>query len=218
MDGFNTRPGNTRCAPSNLYVYQYVKPAQVRPYWSMAQQYVLNDDMFPTQGSEVHRASRSYPRRHGDQLDVSVDRLSVGRRGAAVGLRLHSRLDDVVDHRRQSMAAVSQRRAIPVLNVRDGTRYARRRGLLYRGVTTRRPSGKASAAICGTRSTRSKQCATDRNGRPTSSLRKRKFLPTSDATRCRRFHMSFPFPKLRSSRGLERHRPVVGCRRRQSHW
>jgi phospholipase C len=51
MDGFNTMPGDTHCVPSNLYVYQYVKPSQIQPYWSLAKQYVLNDHMFQTQGS-----------------------------------------------------------------------------------------------------------------------------------------------------------------------
>ena len=31
--------------------YQYVKPSQIKPYWSMAKQYVLADHMFPTQAS-----------------------------------------------------------------------------------------------------------------------------------------------------------------------
>jgi len=33
------------------YVYQYVDPAQVKSYWSLAQEYVLADHMFQTQGS-----------------------------------------------------------------------------------------------------------------------------------------------------------------------
>lgn len=33
------------------YVYQYVLPAQVAPYWDLAKQYVLSDHMFQTQGS-----------------------------------------------------------------------------------------------------------------------------------------------------------------------
>ncbi len=37
-----------RCATC---AYQYVNPAQVRPYWAMAQQYVLADNMFPTENS-----------------------------------------------------------------------------------------------------------------------------------------------------------------------
>ena len=33
------------------YVYQYVHPDQVTPYWDLAKQYVLSDHMFQTQGS-----------------------------------------------------------------------------------------------------------------------------------------------------------------------
>src|SRR5581483_9906951 len=33
------------------YVYQYVNPAQIRPYWDLAKQYVLSDRTFQTQGS-----------------------------------------------------------------------------------------------------------------------------------------------------------------------
>jgi phospholipase C len=33
------------------YVYQYVHPNQIRPYWDLAKQYVLSDHMFQTQGS-----------------------------------------------------------------------------------------------------------------------------------------------------------------------
>ena len=33
------------------YVYQYVNPAQIRPYWDLAHQYVLADHTFQTQGS-----------------------------------------------------------------------------------------------------------------------------------------------------------------------
>jgi phospholipase C len=33
------------------YVYRYVDPAQIQPYWSLAKRYVLADHMFQTQGS-----------------------------------------------------------------------------------------------------------------------------------------------------------------------
>ncbi|HEY1977526.1 MAG TPA: alkaline phosphatase family protein [Candidatus Baltobacteraceae bacterium] len=49
MDGFDTSAyfvGATGLAP-----YQYVDPAQIRPYWTLAQRYVLADRMFQTQGS-----------------------------------------------------------------------------------------------------------------------------------------------------------------------
>ncbi|HEY2476832.1 MAG TPA: alkaline phosphatase family protein, partial [Candidatus Cybelea sp.] len=37
--------------PPDKYVYQYVEPSQIRPYWDLAKQYVLADHMFQTQGS-----------------------------------------------------------------------------------------------------------------------------------------------------------------------
>jgi phospholipase C len=36
---------------SGRYVYQYVDPAQIEPYWALARQYVLSDHMFQTQGT-----------------------------------------------------------------------------------------------------------------------------------------------------------------------
>ncbi|MGA8532897.1 MAG: alkaline phosphatase family protein [Candidatus Tumulicola sp.] len=37
--------------PAKLYAYQYVKPTDIQPYWTMAQEYVLADHMFETQSS-----------------------------------------------------------------------------------------------------------------------------------------------------------------------
>lgn len=48
MDGFNTVPVEHN---PGTYVYQYVDPADVVPYWTLAKQYVLADRMFQTQGS-----------------------------------------------------------------------------------------------------------------------------------------------------------------------
>ena len=46
MDRFDLNPmGPGRRA--GTYAYQYVDPRYIRPYWSMAQQYVLADEMFP---------------------------------------------------------------------------------------------------------------------------------------------------------------------------
>jgi phospholipase C len=59
MDGFNLERkgpcgrggtiGNSK--PAKLYPYQYVQPTQIQPYWDIAQQWVLADAMFQTQGS-----------------------------------------------------------------------------------------------------------------------------------------------------------------------
>jgi len=52
MDGFDVDPipaggGKLAC----LQPYQYVNPSQIEPYWDIAQQYVLADHMYQTQGS-----------------------------------------------------------------------------------------------------------------------------------------------------------------------
>ncbi|MGA9419584.1 MAG: alkaline phosphatase family protein [Candidatus Cybelea sp.] len=54
MDGFGLEGGGKRIGCQGKVgtkVYQYVDPTQIEPYWSMAQQYVLGDNMFQTQGS-----------------------------------------------------------------------------------------------------------------------------------------------------------------------
>jgi phospholipase C len=49
MDGFGLGP--TTCHGNTTFTYQYVNTSQVAPYWDIAQQYVLGDHMFQTQGS-----------------------------------------------------------------------------------------------------------------------------------------------------------------------
>ncbi len=51
MDGFNLEGANGKCSNKKTGQYQYVNPAQIAPYWEMAVQYVLGDQMFQTQGS-----------------------------------------------------------------------------------------------------------------------------------------------------------------------
>jgi phospholipase C len=48
MDGFDLNPVEGH---SGKYVYEYVNPWDVRPYWDIAKQYVLADNAFQTQGS-----------------------------------------------------------------------------------------------------------------------------------------------------------------------
>jgi phospholipase C len=54
MDGFNLVPVGT-ChkggMPAGTSVYQYVQQSDIAPYWDIAQQWVLADHMFQTQGS-----------------------------------------------------------------------------------------------------------------------------------------------------------------------
>jgi phospholipase C len=54
MDGFNLEGGSKQpeCGgKAGTKPYQYVNPAEIAPYWEIAQQYVLADHMFQTQGS-----------------------------------------------------------------------------------------------------------------------------------------------------------------------
>jgi phospholipase C len=52
MDGFGTRGGSKKCpGKAGTAVYQYVNPYQLAPDWDIAQQYVLADQTFQTQGS-----------------------------------------------------------------------------------------------------------------------------------------------------------------------
>jgi phospholipase C len=54
MDGFGTAGnGRSKCGAGRAgeAAYQYVIPSQIESYWSIAQQYVLGDHMFQTQGS-----------------------------------------------------------------------------------------------------------------------------------------------------------------------
>ncbi|MBV8601633.1 MAG: hypothetical protein JO359_08745 [Candidatus Eremiobacteraeota bacterium] len=57
MDGFDkdTFAGPSR-VPAGTYPYQYVDPAQIRPYWEMARRYVLGDHLFQTQTSDSFTA------------------------------------------------------------------------------------------------------------------------------------------------------------------
>ena len=51
MDAFNQVRFPSNNKEENAAPYEYVNPSQVAPYWAMAQQYALADEMFTTQGS-----------------------------------------------------------------------------------------------------------------------------------------------------------------------
>jgi phospholipase C len=51
MDGFNLEFVDGHTIVAGKYPYMYVNPADITPYWTMAQQYGLSDYMFQTQGS-----------------------------------------------------------------------------------------------------------------------------------------------------------------------
>jgi phospholipase C len=48
MNGFDRPPVEGHYG---TYVYQYINPADIQPYWQLAKQYVLGDHLFQTQGS-----------------------------------------------------------------------------------------------------------------------------------------------------------------------
>ena len=57
MDGFGTESAGGKCTgAAKKRPYQYVNPAQIAPYWDIAEQYVLGDHMFQTQGSGSYTA------------------------------------------------------------------------------------------------------------------------------------------------------------------
>jgi phospholipase C len=51
MDGFNLIASNGTGKPEKAGPYQYVNPADIAPYWSLAETYALANAMFATQGS-----------------------------------------------------------------------------------------------------------------------------------------------------------------------
>jgi phospholipase C len=55
MDAFDTILYQSK-QPECAFPYQYTDPSQIRPYWSMAQQYALAEHMFTTQGSDSFTA------------------------------------------------------------------------------------------------------------------------------------------------------------------
>jgi len=75
MDGFNLEGGGagSQCAgPAGRRPYQYVNPTQIGPYWDIAEQYVLAEHMFQTQGSGSFTAHQDLIR-GGTTYDASLD-------------------------------------------------------------------------------------------------------------------------------------------------
>jgi phospholipase C len=67
MNGFDLDPiGRT----PGTYVYQYVNPAQIGPYWDLAKHYVLSDHTFQTEGSGSFTAHQDLIR-GGTEIDAS---------------------------------------------------------------------------------------------------------------------------------------------------
>ncbi|MGB8151589.1 MAG: alkaline phosphatase family protein, partial [Candidatus Cybelea sp.] len=52
MDGFGSEGGGNNCpGKAGTKAYVYTNPSQIGPYWTIAKQYVLADQMYQTQGS-----------------------------------------------------------------------------------------------------------------------------------------------------------------------
>jgi phospholipase C len=56
MDGFDRALFVGQNGFECTYPYQYTKPAQIKPYWDLAEQYVLAEHMFQTEGSDSFTA------------------------------------------------------------------------------------------------------------------------------------------------------------------
>jgi phospholipase C len=56
MDGFNLIKFTANQQPEGKVPYQYVNPKDVQPYWSIAEQWGLADELFQTQGSDSFTA------------------------------------------------------------------------------------------------------------------------------------------------------------------
>ena len=79
MDGFSLEPKGacprgttTGYHFTGTFPYQYIDPSQITPYWDMAEQYVLADRMFQTQGSGSFTAHQDLIR-GGTVVDTSGD-------------------------------------------------------------------------------------------------------------------------------------------------
>jgi phospholipase C len=75
MNGFNLEGGGkgSQCtATAGRRPYQYVNPAQIAPYWTIASQYVLADKMFQTQGSGSFTGHQDLIR-GGTTFDAALD-------------------------------------------------------------------------------------------------------------------------------------------------
>lgn len=63
MDGFNLTKRVLRKGvklPAGKYPYRYADPKQIQPYWDIAKNYVLADDMFSTQSSSSFTAHQDW--------------------------------------------------------------------------------------------------------------------------------------------------------------
>jgi phospholipase C len=83
MDAFNRIPSSSGKG-EGAQPYQYVNPAQVQPYWTMATEYALADEMFQTQGSGSFTAHQDLIR-GGTEIDATQSLIDDPTSGSAWG-------------------------------------------------------------------------------------------------------------------------------------
>ena len=111
MNGFNRILGATGL-PERAEPYEYVNPADIAPYWTLASDVRARQcDVRDPGERQLPGPSRSHSRGHGNRFDPEPDRRYCGCRGS-VGLRLALWKQDVVDHDQAQVRKA--RRAIPV--------------------------------------------------------------------------------------------------------
>jgi phospholipase C len=72
MDGFDLEGSGHNClGKAGRHPYQFVDPQEIQPYWDIAKQYVLADNMFQTQGSGSYTAHQDLIR-GATTLDVNA--------------------------------------------------------------------------------------------------------------------------------------------------
>ncbi len=84
MDAFNLIKYVSTGKPEGKLPYEYVNPAQIQPYWTLAQQYALADEMFQTQGSGSFTAHQDLIR-GGTEIDANNSLIDDPTSGAAWG-------------------------------------------------------------------------------------------------------------------------------------
>ena len=176
MNGFDTIPiGKV----PGTYVYQYVNPAQIRPYWDLAAQYVLADHIFQTQGSGSFTAHQDLIR-GGTEISGSQSLIDFPN-GRPWGCDAPSGTVTVADHHGEPVPALSGTVSVP--DVRDAARLARCRRNLVALLRAGRRRKLRRRSVERVRRDRGRPPRI-RNGRRIRSRPKRRSSPTSIATRC----------------------------------
>ncbi len=127
MNGFDKVPFQSG-APECTYPYQYTDPSQIAPYWDIAQQYVLAEHMFTTQGSSSFTAHQDLIA--GGTIVTSnppkamVDLPSCSGTKCVWGCDAPKATQNVVDLAKRP--SLPQYRALSVPHLRDAARSARR--------------------------------------------------------------------------------------------